>query len=249
MKKIIALTLTLLCVLQLCACSSGTKTEQPQGQEEKTVTVSTPYVDLKVPESLDQNASHEENDADPYVITFKSKADDTILFSFVFNGTGERLLGTLIGEKENTVISLNVPELDEASEHYEENLANQQQMDVIIDHLLADYQIVLNEVVEQENTAVFDIETSVVTLKYPAKWKETVQVDVQENGVKFSSDGTPLFDLMFVECDGYLLGTYKDTPIYMVEYPVESDEHAAMQNGVNVILQNLMQDPNFAISN
>ena len=246
MKKILVLSLALLCILQLCACSKGAKTEQPQG--EKTVTISTPYADLKVPEAFDQNVSHEETSTDPYTITFKSNADDSILFSFIFNGTGERLLGTLIGEKENTVISLNVPELDEASEHYEENLANQQQMDVIIDHLLADYQIVLNEVVEQEDTAVFDIETSVVTLKYPAKWKETVQVDVQENGVKFSSDGTPLFDLMFVECDGYLLGTYKDTPIYMVEYPVETDEQAAMQNGVNVILQNLMQDPAFAIN-
>ena len=53
---------------------------------------------------------------------------------------------------------------------------------------------------------------------------------------------------MFVECDGYLLGTYKDTPIYMVEHPVENEEQAAMQMGVNTILQELMQDPNFVVN-
>ena len=46
----------------------------------------------------------------------------------------------------------------------------------------------------------------------------------------------------------HLLGTYKDTPIYIVDYPVETDEQAAMQEDVNVILQYLMEDPKFTIN-
>ena len=256
MKRIIALTMALLCVLLLCACGSKSTAENSSADlpeekdlaEEKTVTVSTPYADLRVPESLDAAVSHEESGNTPYVLTFKSNASGLELFSFIFNGESESLLGTLIGEDANTVIYLHIPELETDSEFYEDDVFYQSQMNVIIDHLAEDYEMVFNEIVEPEDTAVFDIETSVVTLKYPEKWKDQVQVDVQKDGVKFSANGTPLFDLMFKECDGYLLGTYQDTPIYMVEHPVENEEQAAMQMGVNTILQELMQDSNFVVN-
>ncbi len=254
MKRIIALTMALLCVLLLCACGSnggaeGSADPAEAIQNEKTVTISTPYADLRVPESFDKAVSHEETGNDPYVLTFKSNADGTELFSFIFNGEGDNLFGTLMGKEANTVIHLRINELDETAENYEDNLFYQSQMNLILGYLTEDYEIATNEVVAYEDTENFDIETSVVTLKYPAKWKDKVQVDVQEDGVKFSADGTPLFDLMFKKCDGYLLGTYQDTPIYMVEHPVESEEHIAMQTGVNVILENLMQDPDFVINN
>ena len=46
----------------------------------------------------------------------------------------------------------------------------------------------------QETEAVFDIDTRIVTMKYPAKWREDVQIDVSDDGVRFSNNGTALFD-------------------------------------------------------
>ncbi len=273
MKRIIMLILALTCLLLLCACGSSTGehlstdsgaieqttevppitdptgSDNPSGSEsadnEKTVIIETPFADLRVPESFDKAVSHEVTGEDPCVVTFSSKADDTELFSILFNGNSDSLLGTLIGEEKNTVIYVNVPTLDEKSEHYKDNQFYQEKMNTIIGYLSEDYQIVFNEIIDKEDSSVFDIETSVVTLKYPGKWKDKVQIEVLDDCVKFSSDGTPLFDLIFKECDGNLLGTYNDTPIYMVEYPVESEEHIAMQFGVNTILEHLMEDPNF----
>ena len=84
-------------------------------------------------------------------------------------------------------------------------------------------------------------------MKYPAKWREDVQIDVSDDGVRFSNNGTALFDLLFHECDGYLLGSYNGTPIYIIDYPVDDAEQANMQEDVNVILQYLMDDPSFQI--
>lgn len=214
---------------------------------EKFVTISTPYAELRVKETLDNNLTHKESGTDPYVVTFSSKKDGTELFSLVFNGKGDTLFGTLIGEEENTVIYMNTVKLDEKSENYEENLKLQSESRDILDRLTADYEIILGEEVSHEVTSNFEIETPLVTLKYPNKWKDRVKVEVTDDSVKFSDGETPVFDLVFKECDGYLLGTYKGTPIYMVEHPVEKDDQAAMQQDVNVILKYLMQDPNFVM--
>lgn len=226
---------------------AGAPTEsKPEGED--FVIISTPYADLRLPASFDKAVSHEETGNEPYVITFKSRTDETELFSIIFNGTGEYLVGTLMGEEKNTVIHANINDLDQNDQNYENNLFYQEQMYLIFEYLTEDYELVSGEALASEDTADFDIETSVVTLKYPSRWKEKVQIEVLEDGVKFSADGTPLFDLMFKECDGYMLGSYEGTPIYMVEYPVESEEHAAMQAGVNTILQHLTEDPNFSIN-
>ena len=119
---------------------------------------------------------------------------------------------------------------------------------MILGYLAEDYNLVPEEAIDDEDPMDFEIQTSLVTLYYPSRWKEKVEIEVLDNGVKFSAAGTPLFDLMFEECDGYLLGTYQETPIYMVEYPVETEEQAAMQAGVNTILQHLTEDPSFTIN-
>ena len=111
-----------------------------------------------------------------------------------------------------------------------------------------DYTFVVGDALEKEDSSTLDISTSIVTMKYPSKWREKVQIEVEDNGVKFSNNGTMLFDLMFIECDGYLLGTYSGTPIYIVDYSVNNDEQAIMQEDVNVILQYLMEDKNFIIN-
>ena len=250
MKKIIIAAILLICVSLFCACGS-----QSDGNPESAATVDsagvkyniieTPYANLRVTEDFEENVAHKETGKDPYVLTFSSKKDDTELFSIVFNGKGDTLFGTIKGEDANTVIHTNLVKLDENSENYETNRAYQDKLKDILSCLTADYEIILGEEVDHETTSNFEIQTSVVTLKYPNKWKNKVKVEVTDDSVKFSNNGTPVFDLVFKETKGYLLGTYKDTPIYMVEHPVKNNEQAAMQQDVNVILKYLMQDPNF----
>lgn len=226
---------------------AGAPTEsKPEGED--FVTISTPYADLRLPASFDKAVSHEETGNEPYVITFKSRTDETELFSIIFNGTGEYLVGTLMGEEKNTVVHANTNDLDQNDQNYESNLFYQEQLYLILGYLAEDYNLVPEEAIDDEDPTDFEIQTSLVTLNYPSRWKEKVEIEVLDNGVKFSAAGTPLFDLMFEECDGYLLGTYQETPIYMVEYPVETEEQAAMQAGVNTILQHLTEDPSFTIN-
>lgn len=225
----------------------GAPTEaKPEGED--FVTISTPYADLRLPASFDKAVSHEETGNEPYVITFKSRTDETELFSIIFNGTGEYLVGTLMGEEKNTVIHANTNDLDQNDQNYESNLFYQEQLYLILGYLAEDYNLVPEEAIDDEDPTDFEIQTSLVTLYYPSRWKEKVEIEVLDNGVKFSAAGTPLFDLMFEECDGYMLGSYEGTPIYMVEYPVETEEQAAMQAGVNTILQHLTEDPSFTIN-
>ena len=171
--------------------------------------------------------------------------DDTQLFDLLANSDEGYVLGTVCGE-EYTVLSIFDYNISDAEN--EDLLLMQEDMNVILQNLMADYEFVLGEAIEQEDTSTIDIETSVVTLKYPAKWKDAVSVKVSEEKVSFVNNKTPLFDLVFSEGDGFLLGIYNGTPIFVVDYPVKTDEQAAMQEDVNVILQYLMEDPNFDIN-
>lgn len=260
MKKYVVCMLALICALMLCACGAdankpadGDQQEAPDTQvdvpqeEEKVITIATPYADICVPENFEKNVTNEVVSEAPYTLNFKA-TDGTELFSLVFNGEGDILMGTLVGETENTVIYMNIPELDKESENYETYCAYQEAVNTIMTRLTKDYDFHINELIEVEDTTTTDIKTAFTTLKYPGKWKDAVQTEITADSVKFSNNGTPLFDLVFSECDGYLLGTYKDTPIYVVDYPVETNEQAAMQEDVNVIIQHLMEDPNFALN-
>lgn len=170
---------------------------------------------------------------------------DIALFDLLADSDEGYVLGTVC-EDEYTVLS--IVSYDIADTENTDVFAMQEDLNVILQNLMNDYEFVVGEAVEKEDTSTFDIETSVVTMKYPAKWQGVVTVDVSEEKVSFSNNWTPLFDLVFSECDGFLLGTYNNTPIYIVDYPVNSDEQAAMQEDVNVILQYLMEDPNFIIN-
>lgn len=130
-----------------------------------------------------------------------------------------------------------------------ENNSKQELPDAVEQTEEKDYDFRINELVAEENTATMDIEGTPIPIKYPKKWETAVQTEITEDRVKFSNNGTPLFDLVFTECDGYLLGTYKDTPIYIVDYEASADEQLAMQEDVNVILKYLMNDPDFKINN
>lgn len=259
MKKRFSVILIFACLLSLCACSAvknvqeanTVKTDaQEQGGErdEKITTISTPYADICVPEYFNGNVTHKVKSENPYTLTFKAN-DGTELFTLIFNGTGDVLMGTLVSKSENTVIYMNVPTINKENEKYETYCGYQSAVNTIANHLEKDYDFRINEAVVEENTATADIEGAPIPMKYPEKWKNAVQTEVEKDRIKFSNNGVPLFDLVFTRCDGYLLGTYKDTPIYIIDYDVSTDEQLAMQEDVNVILQGLMDDPNFKINN
>lgn len=169
------------------------------------------------------------------------------LFDILFNSDEGHVLGIIKGEKENTRVSVVEYPLENETEDL---IEMQQDLNVILRHLSEDYDFSMNGEVEEEDESTFDIETSVVTLKYPAKWKDKVNAEVTDKGVSFSTGDTKLFDLVFEKCDGYLLGKYKDTPIYVIDdYPVEGDEQTAMQADVNVIFKHLQEDKDFVINN
>ena len=168
-------------------------------------------------------------------------ANGTPVFDLLVNSDEGDVMGTLLtGDEESVYINIRRYDVEDG-----ELSEMQDDAEVILQNLIRDYDFVPGEKV---NSSLMDIYTSVVTLKYPEKWSDKVTIDVREGGVYFSCWGTPLFDIIFSECDGYLLGTYGSTPIYIIDYPVEGDELAAMQEDVNVILHNLMKDEQFTLN-
>lgn len=252
MKRILIVVITVVCLLLMSSCGST----EPSAADNADVTIKTPYCKLAVSEDFAKNVKDVVSAEEPYTVTFRMRSDDTELFSVVFGGETEDLLGTLVLEEENIVLYARVNELDSADADYETYRMYQDGLSTIIQNLSSDYDFVMNEIIVKEDTSTFDIKTSVVTLKYPNKWKDKVTVDVADETVKFSCNGEKLFDLYFTECDGYLLGTYKDTPIYIVDYPLDKGklsedelfELSAMQQDVNIIIRYLSEDGNFKLS-
>ena len=263
MKKTAAVLMAFILILSLAACSTveKEKDEQVSGEpssetDENTITVKTPYADLKIPASFDGKVENEVTSKNPYTVTFSSAEDGTELFSVVFNGDGDVLLGTIIGEKENTVVYMNLPELNKKDKNYELYAQLQEKSYVITTYLKEDYEFLLNVAQEREDNATFDIKTDIVTLQYPTRWKDKVTIDVSADNVAFSCGDTKLFDISFVKTDdGFLLGKYKETPIYLITYELKSDKFSEeefaqlneMQEDYSVILDNLVDDSDFVL--
>lgn len=102
---------------------------------------------------------------------------------------------------------------------------------------------------ETEIEGTFDIETQYAVLKYPLKWKDSVDVVVSDDKVTFSSNGTYLFDIVYNSSEGTLLGTLitDDYNVYVnvVDTDLEDETFCEMQEDINVILHNLIEDYNF----
>jgi len=235
MKKLIALFLCLTLAVGFAACAN-TSADSPSGDgssvESGVFSVDVAGVKLICPSDWEGKVDAQLSDDE---VTFT--AGDEKLFTLLFNRADEgSLLGVVCGE-ENTSIS--VVEYDLPVEE-SELLSLREGLDVILQHLAEDYDFVADE-----HAAVYQIETPLVTLRYPLKWKDRVTVDVSTEKVSFSDNGTALFDIVFSECDGDLLGTYNGTPIYLVGYTVETQDQLDMQEDVNVILDYLSKDEAF----
>lgn len=266
MKKFLSLLLILVLSFLFCACGNANGDSQSKGAtmdeavaatlpdaETPVTELKTPYVVLKYPAAYQKDIVTAVTGENPYTLAFRAK-DGTALFTLIFNGKGEYLLGTITGENENVILYADIARLDEKSETYEEYSRYQESLGVITSHLKKDYGFIYNIAEEKEDTATFDIKTDVCTLKYPEKWKNKVSVDVDEKAARFSCGQVKLFDIVFSEEPGaVLLGTYSGTPVCVVSYTIdktglskeESAELVSMQDDVNVIYDNLAADKNF----
>ena len=92
---------------------------------------------------------------------------------------------------------------------------------------------------------VFEIKTDVVSLYYPKKWEDKVQVKVKDNTVKFMQKKDEVFDICFGQEKGVPLGYYGDTSVSVVEYDAETDEQKEMKEDINVIISHLREDSKF----
>lgn len=249
MKRFSLLLLLVICLCFFGACENvndpvNKEITQTQVKNDSN-SLKTPYITLNFPQNFFDNIIFEVEKEEPYTVLFKTKQDNIELCSLVFNGKGDILVGTLIGETSNTVVYMNMPEMDSNSKNYLTYCGYQEDINKALNELFEFNDFVFNEIVEFEDKSTFDIKTSVATMKYPNKWKEKVEIKVTKEEVKFLNGETPLFDLVFHECEGLLLGTYNETPVYLVSHPVKTEEQESMQEDVNVILQNLMDDSNF----
>jgi len=241
-------------VTELPVTSSTTIPSTEHLQQEELI--ETPYAVIVAPAAFDGKVLHEVTSEAPYTLKFYNAEDGTEIFSLVFNGTDDALtlLGTLIGETENTVIYMNVPALDQESPHFRENASYQEEMSTLIARLSADYEFVQNQIIPFVYRETMVIQTDVLNLHYPVKWKELVSADVSADGVRFHAGDTALFDVLFGDhAEGYRIGNYKGTDISILLHDVdksacteeEYSQYMEMQEDSNILLDWLEKDEEF----
>lgn len=260
MKRLTSILLAILmCTAVLCACGdkNGATPDEAGTIQPTTKLVltelETPYAKLRVPDYFKDNVKTEVAKKEPYTLKFSAK-DGTELFTLIFGGKGKTLLGTIINNGEYTVLYADIPTIDAKNEHYAEYSEYQECLGNITENLKKDYDFVPNMIEEPEDTSTYDIKTSVCTLKYPKKWQKKVKTNESGDTVQFTCDGVKLFDICFSEkADGIKIGKYKDKPVYAVTYTFDKEKNKdnleqlrAMQDDVNVIIDNLALDKNFS---
>ena len=217
-------------------------------EDSETYKIDLGFIELRYPTKFKDSvtvAGAEKHEAtDKFTVSFS--VNNVNLFDLYFNDKKDSVLGTLDVDGNQVGVYVKTYVLKDKDAEYMEQ---QESLNVIIQALIADYGFkpgVEPEVAESNE--VFEIKTDVVSLYYPAKWKDKVDVKVNGKTVSFENEGKSVFDIRFEECDGFLLGTYKTTPVYIVEHEAKNDEQVAMQQDVNVIISQLEKDTNFKIN-
>ena len=210
--------------------------------EVETFEIETKYAVLKYPKKWEKDVNVKINDGDPYTVSFSS--NNVPLFSLVFNGTQGDYIGTLKRDDGNVTLRIVSEHLDKNSDRYEDYASMAEDVNEILNHLHFDYGLEIGEP-EEIDDSVYEIKTELATLYYPQRWKDKVSVSTKDNKVTFSSGETPLFTLVFGGEEGVPVGTYEGKQLCIIDYPVESDELANMQEDVNVILHYLIGDQGF----
>ena len=249
MKKIIwiviATVLLFALLIGLTQCSSNDNTD------DNTV-VKTKYCDLKYPDEWVDRVKVEIDESDIYTVKFMMK-DDTPIFDLIFNCDTGYLLGTIEGEKENTVIRIKNYTMAQDDSRYNDFCLIEEGINVITENLSKDYSFAEGKEILKGEGATFEIETRLVPLRYPIKWKNMVTIEVSDTSVKFSCKEHKLFDLLFGSDEGYTLGAYNGETISIVTYDIDKTavseelylQLCTMKDDVNVILLHLMEDESF----
>lgn len=270
-KQIIYLAAAMLSLAVIAGCSEkddadsvtdpDTETVQDSNADSTTesddgLTVyNTKYCELKYPDMYSDKVKVSVDDGDTYTVSF-AMSDGTPVFDLLFGGKEGYVLGTLTGEDENTVIRIKDYDMDKSDSRYDDFCAMVEDVNIIIENLVKDNSFAVGEEIVKEDNSVFEIETRLVTMLYPEKWKDKVNIEVSDDFVKFTAEGTKLFDLLFGSDEGYLLGTYNGVSISIVSYDIDKSEFddemyyelCVMQEDVNVILQELMKDEAFKLA-
>lgn len=98
--------------------------------------------------------------------------------------------------------------------------------------------------------ATFGIETEYCVLKYPQKFEADVVIEKSDDKVSFLCGEQKLFDITFNDETAVSVGTLSDgTTVGVNSYDIDSDNAnydnlCAMQEGINVIIENLTADYN-----
>ena len=107
----------------------------------------------------------------------------------------------------------------------------------------------------KKNVPVIEIVSDITTFYYPEKWKEDITVGKNENTVSFTSNGTRLFDFIFGDTKGTLLGYYDGVEVRIVSYEIvevnyTEDEYLtlrAMQEDIDIVIEHLIDDKKFVL--
>lgn len=246
------------CCMGVClvGCGNGNTSDHATPDEDQTIEateeplvtyeINTKYAVLKYPERWKDTVTVKIDDGEPYTVSFL--LNDVKVFDLFFNGEQGDIIGTLDNGSEKVLLSVNTVKVDKNSDNYQTYCDMQEDVNVILKSLGEDYTFIVGVDAREDEPEVYAIETSLTDLYYPVKWREKVTVDVSDELVKFSCNGTPLFDLSFGGEKGILIGSYDGKEIRVIDYPLEDEEMKNMQEDVNVILSRLMKDEKFVLA-
>ena len=215
--------------------------------------IKTDYCTLKYPEEYKDKVKTVIKSEKPYTVKFLS--GDTELFDISFEGGAGVLMGNITNNGKKTDVYLNTYTISPDAKNYNELAEMSAAVDVLINQLEEDYSLE-SGALGVDTADVYVIDTPVVKLYYPTQWKDSVTVDIEDKTVRFTSSNVKLFDLIFGQSDEPLLGTYDGTEIHVHSYDIDSKgitegertRLLAMQDGVNVILDNLQKDAKFELA-
>ena len=216
--------------------SSSATSDSAKDQKEAMTEIKLGELTLKYPEKWKDSVQVKVTET---TAAFSSK--DQKLFDIIIGDSDEYLLGTTADGISVHLKTYEVKDDDEL-------LAMQEDSNVILNNLIKDYQLSTDNDKPTEPPC-FAIETSVVTLYYPEKWKDEVTVAENDGAVTFSCGDTDLFAILFNSDDGYLLGTYDGVALSLVNYEVTEEKHMMMQEASNDVLQHLYEDKKFNSAN
>lgn len=262
MKRFIC---TVLCLVLACTAlvgCQGANQNESQSQdagEMRTASeaaadlmkIDTKYCVLKYPSKWGDDFSSKINEDKEYTVSFLY--DGNTVFDIILNGSGGSPLGAFESGDEKVTVRVKTAELDSKDKNIQIYKEMQDDINVIIDNLKMDYKFTAGDF-DPDDNELFEIKTSKVSLYYPKKWQDEVKTEVDGDKVSFSCNETKLFDLVFGECEGDILGTYDGTKLYLIDYPLDkgklkADEikkMTAMKEDINVIIDNLSKSERFS---